>query len=94
LVGQGEGRRGGAPAASSGGHHNRCAGEVAALWVRRVRRLARVGERDGGGELDLVCSRPDPEFAAAAFNGAVGRLGGLCTTGTQAGQRGVARSGF
>jgi hypothetical protein len=94
LVGQGEGRRGGAPAASGGGHHDRCADEMVALWGRRVRRRARVGAREGGGELDLVCSRPDPELAAAALNGAVGRLGGLCTTGMQAGQRGVARSGF
>jgi hypothetical protein len=68
---------GGAPAASGGGHHDRCADEVVALWGRRVRRRARVGAREGGGELDLVCSRPDAELAAAAFNGAVGRLGGL-----------------
>jgi hypothetical protein len=34
----------------------------------------------------LVRSRPDPELAAAAFNGAGGRLGrGMA--GTQAGQR-------
>jgi hypothetical protein len=77
----------GAPAASGGGRRGRCAGEVAALWGRRVRRRARVGAREGGGELDLVCSRPDPELAAAAFNGAGGQLGVLCTAETQAGQR-------
>jgi hypothetical protein len=86
-LGQGEGRRGGALAASGGGRRDRCAGEVAALWGRRVRRQARVGAGEDGGELDLVRSRPDPELAATAFNGAGGWLGGLCMAGTQVGQR-------
>jgi hypothetical protein len=85
LVGAGRGPARGAPAASGGGRRDRCAGEGAALWGRRVRRRARVGAREGGSELSLVCSRLDPELAAAAFNGASGRLGrGLA--GTQAGQ--------
>jgi hypothetical protein len=78
--------RGGVPEASGGGRHDRCAGEVAALWGRRLRRRARVGAREGGGDLDLVCSRPDPELAAAAFNSAGRRLDrGMA--GTQVGQR-------
>jgi hypothetical protein len=43
----------GAPAASGGGRRDRCVGEVAALWGRRVRRRARVGAGEGGGELSL-----------------------------------------
>jgi hypothetical protein len=33
---------------------------------------ARVGAKEGGGELALVCSRPGLELAAAAINGAGG----------------------
>jgi hypothetical protein len=81
------GEGGGALAASGDGRRDHCAGKVAALWGRRVRRRARVGAGEGGGEIDLVRSRPDPELPAAAFNGAGGRLGGLYSAGTQAGQR-------
>jgi hypothetical protein len=44
-----------------------CAGEVELCGERWARRRARVGARDGGGELGLVCSRPEP----------VARRGGL-----------------
>jgi hypothetical protein len=43
----------GAPAASGGGCRDRCVGEVGALCGRRARRRARVGAREGGGELGL-----------------------------------------
>jgi hypothetical protein len=65
----------GAPVASDGGHRDRCAGEVAALWGRRARRRARVGAREGGGGFVWTCGQPEPELAATASIGAGGGSG-------------------
>jgi hypothetical protein len=64
----------GAPAARNCGRRGPCAGEVGAAPTTWGRLGARVGAREGGGDLGLACSRPGLELAAVASNGADRRL--------------------
>jgi hypothetical protein len=50
-------------------------GETAARFVGRVGRRAMVEAREAGDTLGLGCSRPSPELAATASNGAGGGSG-------------------
>jgi hypothetical protein len=58
-MGQGEGRRGGAPAARHGGRRGLLCRRGGALLVDRACRRAQLGAREGGGQLVLVRSRPE-----------------------------------
>jgi hypothetical protein len=84
LIGAGRGPARGAPSTSGGGHRDRCAGEVAALWERRVRRRATARWGRGGKHLSWLRGGSAPDLAVAAAGGGHGRSM----------ERGVARHGM